>query len=91
MYAEDLNGQHCWIRLLEAGEGHARVSMSVEKQMLNGLGFCHGGMIFTLADTAFSYVCNSRNQISVAMNCSITFSTCPKRRPSYRHGTGTVA
>ncbi len=42
-------------------------------QVLNDNGLCHGGMIFTLADTAFSYACNSHNQISVAMNCSITF------------------
>ena len=73
MYSEDLNAQHCGIRLLKAGEGHSWVSMSVKKHMLNGLGFCHGGMIFTLAHPAFSYACNSHNQISVAMNCSITF------------------
>ena len=39
MYAEDLNTQHCGIRLLVGGEGHARVSMSVEKHMLSVLGF----------------------------------------------------
>ena len=65
MYAEDLNAQHCGIRLLEAGEGHARDSMGVKKHMLYGFGFCHGGMIFTLADTAFSDACNSHNQINV--------------------------
>jgi acyl-CoA thioesterase len=53
--------------------GSARVSMIVRDEMLNGLGACHGGVLFTLADTAFAYACNSRNQASVAQHAAISF------------------
>ncbi|WP_165191476.1 hydroxyphenylacetyl-CoA thioesterase PaaI [Caulobacter soli] len=61
------------LALEEAGEGHARVSMSVTAAMLNGVGCAHGGVIFTLADTAFAYACNSRNIANVAQQASIAF------------------
>ena len=73
MYEKDQNSHHCGIRLIEVGKGFAKVSMNIENRMLNGNGYCHGGMLFTLADTAFSYACNSYNRISVAQHCSITF------------------
>jgi acyl-CoA thioesterase len=47
--------------------------MRVAPHMLNGLGRAHGGMIFTLADTAFAYACNARNVAAVALTVSITF------------------
>lgn len=53
--------------------GSARVSMIVRQEMLNGLGTCHGGVLFTLADTAFAYACNSRNSASVAQQAAIAF------------------
>jgi len=55
------------------GEGWARASMVIKKNMLNGHGFAHGGIIFSLADTAFAYACNSRNAVTVAQQASITF------------------
>ncbi len=55
--------------------GSARVSMIVRKEMLNGVGTCHGGMLFTLADTAFAYACNSRNSATVAQQAAIAFLT----------------
>lgn len=64
MYEKDLNAHHSGIRLLEVRQGFAIVSMSIECRMLNGHGICHGGILFNLADTAFSYACNSRNLIS---------------------------
>ena len=73
MYEKDLNAHHSGIRLLEVRQGFAIVSMSIERRMLNGHGICHGGILFNLADTAFSYACNSYNRISVAQHCSITF------------------
>ena len=73
MYEKDLNAHHSGIRLLEVRQGFAIVSMSIECRMLNGHGICHGGILFNLADTAFSYACNSRNLISVAQHCSISF------------------
>ena len=56
-------------------EGYAEASMTIGHEMLNGHGAAHGGMIFTLADTAFAYACNSRNQVTVAQQASIAFLT----------------
>jgi acyl-CoA thioesterase len=61
------------IELLEARSGEARLGMVVTDDMLNGFGTCHGGILFTFADTALSCVCNSHNQRSVAHHCSIVF------------------
>jgi acyl-CoA thioesterase len=61
------------IEIEEAREGHARIAMVVRKDMLNGHAICHGGMIFSLADTAFAYACNSRNVETVAQNATIAF------------------
>jgi acyl-CoA thioesterase len=47
--------------------------MVVRKDHLNGHGTCHGGAIFTLADSAFAFACNSHNKITVAQHCSVTF------------------
>lgn len=61
------------IQIEAAGEGYSRLSMLLRPDMLNGHGTAHGGMIFALADTAFAYACNSRNQASVAAQASIAF------------------
>lgn len=61
------------IELLEAREGYARVAMRVRADMLNGYHTIHGGMVFALADSAFAYACNSRNQATVAQAASIAF------------------
>ncbi len=57
----------------ETREGYARIRMTVREDMLNGHRTIHGGMIFALADTAFAYACNSRNQTTVAQSASIAF------------------
>jgi len=57
----------------EAREGYARVRMTLRDDMLNGHKTAHGGMIFSLADSAFAYACNSRNETTVAQNASIAF------------------
>jgi acyl-CoA thioesterase len=57
----------------EAREGFARISMTVRDDMLNGHRSVHGGMVFALADTAFAYACNSRNETTVAQSASIAF------------------
>ena len=61
------------IRIEEARDGYARVSMRLRPDMLNGHGIAHGGMIFALADSAFAYVCNGANHASVAAQASIVF------------------
>ncbi|SOE08789.1 acyl-CoA thioesterase [Hoeflea halophila] len=55
------------------GPGTATLSMVVRKDHLNGHGSCHGGAIFTLADSAFAFACNSHNKVTVAQHCSVTF------------------
>ncbi len=57
----------------KVGPGTSSLSMTVTKDMLNGHASCHGGMFFALADTAFAYACNSRNDTTVAAGCSIEY------------------
>lgn len=59
--------------LEEAREGYARVRMIVRADMLNGHRTAHGGMIFALADSAFAYACNSRDEATVAQGATILF------------------
>ena len=73
MLAAEGTGPAWEIRIEEAREGYARVSMKVRADMLNGHGIAHGGMIFALADSAFAYVCNGGNHASVAAQASIVF------------------
>lgn len=61
------------IRIEDVGAGRVRLSMTVSKDMLNGHGIVHGGMVFALADTAFAYVCNGRNEKTVAAQAGIVF------------------
>jgi acyl-CoA thioesterase len=73
MYDRDMAAQAMGITLDEVKADYSRMSMAVRPDMANGLDTCHGGMIFTLADTAFAYACNSHNRITVAQHCTITF------------------
>ena len=61
------------IELLACEPGRAMMRMTVRAAMLNGHRICHGGLIFTLADSTFAYACNSRNKVTVAAGCSIEF------------------
>jgi len=61
------------ITLVSAAAGRALLEMSVREDMLNGFGNCHGGVLYTFADTALSCACNSRNERSVAHHCSIIY------------------
>ncbi|MGH7707851.1 MAG: hydroxyphenylacetyl-CoA thioesterase PaaI [Vulcanimicrobiaceae bacterium] len=79
MYARDIAAQSMGISVIEVRRGFARVEMDVRPEMLNGHEIAHGGFIFALADTAFAYACNSRNQPNVAVQCSISF-VAPARR-----------
>lgn len=71
MYARDRAAQHLGMRVLEVTAGRAVISMSVREDMLNGHDICHGGLIATLADTAFAYACNSYNELTVASGFAI--------------------
>src|SRR5580765_7830470 len=73
MYERDDASQALGMRLARVAPGHAEVTMIVRKDMLNGHAICHGGFIFTLADSAFAYACNSYNLATVASGCTIDF------------------
>ena len=73
MWAEDTASQGLGMELQAVGPGTARMAMPVRDSMVNGHGMCHGGFIFTLADSAFAFACNSRNAKSVAAGGSINF------------------
>jgi acyl-CoA thioesterase len=67
------------IEVLEHGQGRARAEMTVRDDMVNGHGLCHGGLIFSLADTAFACACNSWGPVTVAAGADIAF-VAPARR-----------
>ena len=61
------------IQLLEAKDGYAKVTMKIEKNHTNALGFAHGGAIFSVADYAFAHACNFGDNVAVAVQVSINF------------------
>jgi acyl-CoA thioesterase len=73
LYARDRNAQSVGVQLDEIRPGFARMHLKIRPEMANSHGICHGGVIFTLADTAFAYACNSYNHNTVASGCSIDF------------------
>lgn len=73
MWARDHAAQALGMRLHAVGPGCASLGMVVRPDMVNGHRICHGGLIFTLADTAFAYACNSSNANTVASACQIDF------------------
>ena len=73
MLSEEGTGPAWGISIEEARAGYARLSMTVRADMLNGHRIVHGGMVFALADTAFAYVCNGRNEKTVAAQAGIVF------------------
>lgn len=73
MWAEDNASRGLGMTIEAVGPGSAALSMIVRPEMVNGHGLCHGGFIFTLADSAFAFACNSRGQRHVAQHCQVTF------------------
>ena len=73
MWSRDRSAQALGMRIEQVGPGRATVRMTVRGDMVNGHHICHGGLIFTLADTAFAYACNSYNKNTVASACHIDF------------------
>lgn len=61
------------MELVSCEPGRAVMRMTVREPMLNGHDICHGGLIFTLADSTFAFACNSHNKVTVAAGCSIEF------------------
>lgn len=73
MWRDDNASKWLGMRIEEVRPGYARLSMTVTANMVNGHNLCHGGLIFTLADSTFAFACNSHNQRAVAAGASIEF------------------
>ncbi|MRD48303.1 hydroxyphenylacetyl-CoA thioesterase PaaI [Caenimonas koreensis] len=74
MFAQDrASREFMQMELVSCAPGRATMRMTVREPMLNGHEICHGGLIFTLADSTFAFACNSRNHVTVAAGCSIEF------------------
>ncbi|MFZ6759691.1 hydroxyphenylacetyl-CoA thioesterase PaaI [Undibacterium sp. Ji50W] len=73
MFASDAATRGLDMQIVHVAEGTATLSMRIRPAMLNGHQTCHGGYLFTLADSAFAFACNSRNQVTVAAGCSIEY------------------
>jgi acyl-CoA thioesterase len=73
MWSEDSATSSLGITLDHVAPGTARLSMDVAPHMVNGHNMCHGGYIFTLADSAFAFACNTHNRRAVAAHCAITY------------------
>jgi acyl-CoA thioesterase len=73
MMKDDLFSQWLGIEVLAIKEGYSKIKMTVREEMINGFGIVHGGIAFSLADSAFAFACNNRNNLSVALDTAINF------------------
>lgn len=73
MFADDHASKSLGMHIVAIGPGTATVTMAVRRDMLNGFALCHGGLIATLADSAFAFACNSYNHLTVASGLSVDF------------------
>jgi acyl-CoA thioesterase len=73
MMEHDLFSQWLGINVIDIKEGYSKITMTIRKEMINGLGIIHGGVAFSMADSAFAFACNNRNVLSVALDTSINF------------------
>lgn len=74
MMYHDAFSQWMGIELIDIKEGYSKIQMTIRKEMVNGFGIIHGGIPFSLADSAFAFACNNRNNLSVALDVTITFT-----------------
>ena len=73
MWDEDRASRCLGMRIEEVGPGRAVLSMAIGADMVNGHGMCHGGFIFSLADSAMAFASNSHGERAVAQHCAVTF------------------
>lgn len=78
MMQHDAFSQWLGIDVMEVREGYARLQMTLREEMRNGFGVVHGGITFSFADSAFAFACNNRNNLSMALDTSITFTKSVK-------------
>jgi acyl-CoA thioesterase len=73
MFSRDSTSQSLGMEIVEVRPGYARLTMTVRSDMVNGHDISHGGLIFSLADSAFAFACNSYNRATVALSATIEF------------------
>ena len=73
MLQHDAFSKWLGITVIEIQAGYSKIQMTVRQEMMNGLGIVHGGIAFSLADSAFAFACNNRNVLSVALDTAINF------------------
>lgn len=73
MMENDKFSQWLGIEILEIKEGYSKIQMTIREEMMNGFGMVHGGIAFSLGDSAFAFACNNRNNLSVALDTAINF------------------
>ncbi len=73
MMQHDLFSRWLGIEVLDVKEGYSKIKMTVREEMINGFGIVHGGIAFSLSDSAFAFACNNRNNLSVALDTAINF------------------
>jgi acyl-CoA thioesterase len=88
LYERDAASKALGIEILEVRPGFIKASMRVRDDMVNGHDICHGGLIFTLADSAFAFCCNSFNAVTVAAGATIDF-LAPGRKGDRLFATAT--
>lgn len=71
MYEQDAFSRWLGIELVDIGVGTCTVQMLVRAEMLNGFGVAHGGITFSLADSAFAFACNSQGRVAVSIHCTV--------------------
>ena len=74
MMKNDLFSQWLGIEIVEIREGYSKIQMTLRKEMINGFDVIHGGIAFSLADSAFAFACNNRNNLSLALDTNISFT-----------------
>ena len=74
MMDHDAFSQWMDVKVLDIKEGYSKIQMTIRTEMVNGFGIVHGGIPFSLADSAFAFACNNRNNLSVALDVTITFT-----------------
>lgn len=75
---DDLFSQWLKIKIIEIKEGYSKIKMELREEMINGFDVIHGGIIFSFGDSAFAFACNNRNNLSMALDVSISFNKAVK-------------
>jgi len=78
MFAQDAFSQWLGITVLDVREGYCELQMTLREEMTNGFGTAHGGIVFAFADTALAFCTNASGEISVALDCTISYPAAVK-------------